>query len=99
MYFPPLAVLALALLAPALLTASACQDPCVALAERVCNCEPTPADRQNCRTDRVVNRQSQVQISDEDRDFCQAKLDVCECTDIDENRLDQCGFVVLPEPQ
>lgn len=79
--------------------ASGCQDPCVALAERICNCEPTPADRRSCRTDRVVNRQSQVQITDEDRTFCQAKLDTCECTDVDENRLDQCGFVVQPESE
>ena len=73
---------------------SACQDPCVALAERICNCEPTPGDRRNCRTERIVNRQSQVLIEEEDRNFCEQKLTECECTDIDENRLDQCGFVV-----
>ena len=73
---------------------SACQDPCVALAERICNCEPTPGDRRNCRNERIVNRQSQVQIDDADRTFCEAKLETCECTDIDENRLEQCGFVV-----
>lgn len=75
---------------------SACQDPCVALAERICNCEPTPGDRRNCRNERIVNRQSQVQIDEADRTFCEAKLETCECTDIDENRLDQCGFVVEP---
>ena len=79
--------------------ATGCQDPCVALAERICNCEPTPADRRSCRNENIVNRQSQVQIDDEDRNFCEAKLDSCECTDIDENRLDQCGFVVQPETE
>ena len=79
------------------LAASGCQDPCVALAERICNCEPTPADRRSCRADRVVNRQSQVEINDEDRAFCEAKLEICECADVDENRLDQCGFVIQPE--
>lgn len=72
----------------------ACQDPCVALAERICNCEPTPGDRRSCRDARIVNRQSQVLIDDDDRNFCEEKLQECECTDIDENRLDQCGFVV-----
>jgi hypothetical protein len=78
------------------LLSSACQDPCVVLAERICNCEPTPSDRRNCRTDRITNRQSQVQIDDADRTFCEAKLETCECTDIDENRLEQCGFVLEP---
>lgn len=84
-------------LAPALLFGAGCQDPCVVLAERICNCEPTPADRRNCRTDRIVNRQSQVQIDEADRTFCEQKLESCECTDIDENRLEQCGFVVEAE--
>lgn len=75
---------------------SACQDPCVILAERICNCEPTPSDRRSCRDARIVNRQSQVLIDDADRKLCEDKLETCECTDIDENRLDQCGFVVEP---
>jgi hypothetical protein len=77
--------------------ASGCQDPCVALAERICNCEPTPSDRRSCRADRIVNRQSQVQITQDDRSFCEAQLETCDCTDIDENRLEQCGFVVEAE--
>jgi hypothetical protein len=77
-------------------SSAGCQDPCVILAERICNCEPTPGDRRACRQDRIVNRQSQVQISEDDRDFCEAELKDCDCTDIDENRLDQCGFVVEP---
>ena len=78
------------------LLSSACQDECVTLAERICNCEPTPSDRRSCRDARIVNRQSQVLIDEEDRSFCAEKLLECECTDIDENRLDQCGFVVEP---
>lgn len=96
----PLAlVVPFALASFAVASMSGCQDPCIALAERICNCEPTPADRRSCRADRITNRQSQVQITDEDRSFCEAMLDTCECTDIDENRLDQCGFVVAPESE
>lgn len=69
----------------------------MALAERICSCEPTEADRRSCRNDRIVNQQSQVQIDDADRDFCEAKLDTCTCGALDENQLDACGFVVAAE--
>lgn len=89
--------LLLALLAAAATTTGACQDPCVALAERICACEPTEADRRSCRNDRIVNRQSQVSIDDADRELCAAKLDSCTCGALDENDLDACGFVVAAE--
>lgn len=76
---------------------AACQDPCVALAERICSCEPTDRDRRSCRNDRIVNQQSKVQITDADRDLCEAKLETCSCGALDENDLDACGFVVQPE--
>ncbi|MCC7109590.1 MAG: hypothetical protein IT382_09900 [Deltaproteobacteria bacterium] len=87
----------LLLAAASALSMLACQDPCVALAERICSCEPTASDRQTCRTYRVVNQQSQVQIDDADRDFCEAKLQTCSCGALDENDLDACGFVVAAE--
>lgn len=80
----------------ALLT-GACQDPCVSLAERICSCEPTESDRRSCRTDRIVNQQSQVEISDADRELCEQKLETCSCGALDENDLDACGFVVAAE--
>ncbi len=89
--------LVLSLIAAAAATLGACQDPCVALAERICACEPTEADRRSCRNDRIVNRQSQVSIDDEDRELCSAKLDTCTCGALDENDLDACGFVVAAE--
>jgi len=69
-----------------------CQDPCVALAERVCNCELTPLERATCRRERVTNEQSRITITDDDRSICTAKLDTCDCAALDENRLDACGF-------
>ncbi len=91
----------LLLLASALLGAlvGACQDPCVALAERICACEPTAGDRRSCRNDRIVNQQSRVTIDDADRELCAAKLDTCTCGALDENDLDACGFVVTPEAE
>jgi hypothetical protein len=76
----------------AALLASGCTDPCVALAERICNCEPTLRDRRSCTIERVTNQQGRVQISDDDRAACSAALDTCTCAALDENNLEACGF-------
>ena len=75
--------------------ASACQDPCVTLAQRICDCEQTSNERTNCRNDRIVNQQSSTNITQADAAFCQSILDkdTCTCTALDENDLDACGFV------
>jgi hypothetical protein len=70
-----------------------CQDPCVALAERICNCEPTPTDRRACRQERITNQQSKIEVTDADREVCTAALDTCDCRALDENDLEKCGFV------
>jgi hypothetical protein len=71
---------------------SSCTDPCVALAERICNCEPTLATRRACVQDRITNQQGRVEISDADREACSAALDTCTCAALDENDLGACGF-------
>lgn len=71
---------------------SGCQDPCVVLAERICGCEPSTAERQSCRRTRIVNQQSNITIEDADRELCQAKLETCTCSALDQNNLDACGF-------
>jgi hypothetical protein len=77
----------------AVLAATACQDPCVTLAEHICDCELTTGQRQACRTDRISNQQSSVTTTDADRQFCSEKLDTCTCDALDNNDLDACGFV------
>lgn len=74
--------------------AASCQDPCVTLAERICNCEPTANERRACITDRVTNQQGVVEVSDGDRDLCQQILDdnTCTCAALDQNDLAACGF-------
>ena len=71
---------------------SACQDPCTALAERICACEPSAADVAACRLDRITNQSGRVAITDADREVCGAKLDTCTCRALDVNDLDACGF-------
>jgi hypothetical protein len=70
-----------------------CQDPCVQLANRICNCEPTPSDRRACQQERITNQQSKIELDDADRTVCQAKLETCTCDALDENDLEACGFV------
>lgn len=69
-----------------------CQDPCVTLAERICNCQPTLNERETCRRERIATQQSVVVIDAADRALCEAKLDTCNCTALDTNDLDACGF-------
>ena len=73
--------------------AGACEDPCVTLAQRICNCELTSGARDTCRTERIVNQQSSIKITDADREVCSKKLDTCDCDALDNNNLDACGFV------
>lgn len=80
------------LLGAAALLSSACTDPCVALAERICNCEPTIRDRRSCTIERVTNQQGRIQITEDDRAACSAALDTCTCAGLDENNLEACGF-------
>jgi hypothetical protein len=72
---------------------SGCDDPCTALARRVCNCELSSTTRLQCITDRITNQQGTVVIDENDKALCSEKLDTCTCASIDENRLDECGFV------
>ncbi len=71
-----------------------CQDPCVTLAERICNCEATANERRACITNRVTNQQGSVEVSEPDREFCQSVLDngECTCAALDNNNLAACGF-------
>lgn len=84
--------LSMLLPAAAVTLLSSCTDPCVALAERICNCEPTFASRRACIQDRVTNQQGRVALSDADREICSAALDTCTCVALDENDLGACGF-------
>jgi hypothetical protein len=86
-----LAVVFGALLSAAL--SAACQDPCVQLAERICRCERSEAQRRVCRSDRIVQQQNNVTIDEADREFCAQKLDTCTCAALDQQDLDACGFV------
>ena len=69
-----------------------CPDPCVVLAERICNCEATAGERRACIADRVTNQQSAITVDEADREFCSSKLDGCSCQALDNNDFAACGF-------
>lgn len=81
------------LVATLALAGAGCTDPCVALAERICNCESTATLRRACIADRITNQQGRIETSDADKAFCTEKLDTCDCVAVDENNLEACGFV------
>lgn len=92
---PPLvlrALIGLCALVPAVVATIGCDDPCVALAERICQCQEDPTERIACRQERITNQRDQRTVTDEDRSRCTAALDTCDCVDLDQNRTDQCGF-------
>lgn len=70
---------------------SACQPPCMALAERICSCEPDQQSRQLCRN----QVQSLDQYRDptlEDEQACSAALETCTCAQLLQNQVEFCGF-------
>jgi len=94
---PRQAFLAIVAAVVAVALGTGCQDPCVALAERICNCEATADQRRACIADRVTNQQGTVEVDDDDRDFCTDKLETCTCAALDQNDLASCGFAVVEE--
>lgn len=68
-----------------------CQDPCVALAERICNCEADLSERQGCRQERIQAQQSKTPTAEE-QEVCTAALDLCTCEALRQNRVDLCGY-------
>lgn len=67
--------------AAAAIALTACEHPCVTLAKKVCNCEEVASDAEDCES-RVKAEKNNIDISDSDKAFCEAKLDTCSCKDL-----------------
>lgn len=61
--------------------AAGCKSPCVQLAEKICDCQPTQVDRDNCNAT-VSARADQVSPTDADEQTCDALVDKCDCHEI-----------------
>lgn len=64
------------------LTLMACENPCLTLAKKVCECEGVASQVEDCK-DRVKAEKSNIDISDEQESFCESKLDSCGCDNLD----------------
>lgn len=68
-----------------------CFNPCQQLADKICACQPTEAERQAC-TREAQTQADQRTLSNDDRLFCQQAWRTCECRALEEGRLEQCGL-------
>jgi hypothetical protein len=64
-----------------LLLFAGCASPCVKLAQKICECQPTQNDRDTCNSN-VSARADQVEISETDQQTCDALIDTCACHEI-----------------
>ncbi len=69
-------------------------NPCATLAERICQCEASVSARESCRQVRIEALRNKIEISDAEREQCWQELDTCDCEDLAENRVEECGFVL-----
>jgi len=69
-----------------------CIDPCQQLAERICACELTESQRNQCRQERITNQRDFLVADTDAQEACVAALETCTCTALDQNRTDLCGF-------
>ena len=68
----------------------ACDDACKALAERICECEPNRASQLSCED--AILSSSTREISPEEIEVCEQKLDSCTCAKLEDQDLQACGL-------
>ena len=66
------------------IAAAGCTDPCLALAQKLCDCQTTELGKQNCRTQMLTAYQS-ARASDLSKSGpeCAALVDKCDCHKLD----------------
>ena len=69
----------------------ACEGPCRALAERVCDCSRSPREDLDCEQRISINANNR-EATEAEEEVCVALLDTCSCAAIDVGRLDLCGL-------
>lgn len=70
---------------------SSCLNPCEQLADKICSCEPTEAERQACKRQASIQK-DQREIRNEDRIECQKFMTTCQCRALEEGKLEACGL-------
>ncbi|MCX7959525.1 MAG: hypothetical protein N3B13_10810 [Deltaproteobacteria bacterium] len=68
----------------------ACSEPCLDLANRICDCEPTANRRNTCKNTFVRN--NPVSISEDDEKRCEELLKTCSCDSLKKGDYQACGL-------
>lgn len=69
---------------------AACESPCSALADVICDCEPNQAEKDVCNL--KVDLASNRELSDAENQACQTRLDTCTCEALENDDLEACGL-------
>jgi len=79
-----------------LLIASGCKNPCLELAQKICDCQSTTSLRDACNQ-QASDRNSLETVTPEDEETCTALMDKCDCHALDtaEGKLN-CGIARDP---
>lgn len=64
------------------LTLLACENKCLTLAKKVCECEDVASAVETCQ-DRAESEMASVDISAEQEALCASKIDLCACEGLD----------------
>jgi hypothetical protein len=73
---------ATAVLSAALLALSGCKGPCRELSEKLCDCAISSVAREQC-VRLAANSEARVTPSTADEEFCEQKLETCDCRQIE----------------
>ena len=76
----------------ALMIGGACDNACVELSHKVCQCKPTESEQQAC-VQRVDNATEVTPVeSTKDLERCEKLLDSCTCKKLADGDLEACGL-------
>jgi len=89
-------LLAAAAATASLLALGGCKNPCLELAQQICDCQTTSSARDLCNQ-QVSDQNGRVSTTSEDEDLCSALKDQCDCHTLDtaEGKL-RCGLARPP---
>lgn len=90
MNFRPLAIAVLSL------AFLACENKCLTLAKKVCDCEGVASEVENCQ-DRAESELASLDITSEQEKLCESKIDACSCEGLDTPQGQiNCGLANAP---
>ncbi len=73
----------------------ACNGPCESLADKICSCRPNQSEEQGCLQD-VKTAMSHFSPTTSEDEFCDQKLDTCDCEALEAEQYDLCGLTKEP---